>query len=295
MVGENRSRGVRLGAASEWRVEEHGVGDPVVLVHGLGTDASAWDRIVPLLASNYRVLTVDLPGYALNSHVDYVPHADDLAAGLDALLARLDIASAVFVGHSFGGAVSLITAHHYPSRCAGLALIAPGGFGVELNPVVPLMGTRAGAAMLRALYAPRAARTIERIAARVESRSVGSRVRIAELMETYDRLRTRKAREQFQASVRESMALNSDIDRTQIVINARIPVLVLWGREDRVLPPWQAKNVSSMLPWSTVRMLDGVGHTPHRSTPDAVVREIEAFADSGDVRRRRGALLQPDA
>lgn len=292
MVGDDPDNGVRLGAESLWRVEERGTGDPVVLVHGLGTDATTWDRVVPLLAERFRVLTVDLPGYALNSSAESVPHAEDLAAGLDALLARRGIESAVLVGHSFGGAVCLIAAHNYPTRCAGLALIAPGGFGVELNPVVPLMGTRAGAAMLRALYGPRASRTIERIAARVESRGEGSRVRIAELMETYDRLRTEKAREQFQASVRESLALSADIDRSQITINSSIPILVMWGREDRVLPSWQAKNVTTMLPWSQVRLLDGVGHTPHRSTPATVVREIETFAESGDVGRRRGTLVQ---
>lgn len=281
--------------AGEWDVTEYGSGEPLLLVHGLGTDSSAWDRVAPLLAQRFRVIAVDLPGYSLRSQVDTVPSGDELAAGLDALLARMDIDSAVFVGHSFGGAVALLTAHHYPTRCAGLALIAPGGFGVELNPVVPFLGTRAGAAMLRALYRPRPARAIERIARRVEARGAAAdKVRISELMETYGRLRTEQAREQFAASVRESLALSANIDRAQIVINSRIPILVLWGREDRVLPPWQAKNVSSMLPWSTVRLLDGRGHTPHRSDPQTVAREITAFADSGEVSRRRVSLLQPE-
>jgi pimeloyl-ACP methyl ester carboxylesterase len=288
-VAGERVSDVRLGAASEWLVQESGSGDPIVLVHGLGTDSSAWNRVVPLLAERFRVITVDLPGYSLKSVDPQVPHADELAVGLNAVLARVDVSSAVIVGHSFGGAVSMLMAHHFPTRCDGLVLIAPGGFGVELNPVVPFMGTRAGARLLRALYSPRAARTIERIAARVESRSADSRVRISELMETYGRLRTEQARTLFRASVRESLALNAAIDKTQIVINSRIPVLVLWGREDRVLPVWQAKNVSSMLPWSTVRVLDRVGHTPHRSDPRTVAREIVNFADSGAITRRRAA------
>lgn len=293
MAGDIQVADVRLGTASAWPVHETGCGDPVVLVHGLGTDSSAWDRVVPLLAERFRVITVDLPGYSLQSVVPEVPRADDLAVGLDAVLARIGVSSALIVGHSFGGAVSLLTAHDFPSRCDGLVLIAPGGFGVELNPVVPFMGTRAGARVLRALYNPRAARTIERIAARVESRASDGRVRISELMETYDRLRTEQARTQFGASVRESLALHAAIDKTQIVVNSRIPILVLWGREDRVLPVWQAKNVSSMLPWSTVRLLDGVGHTPHRSAPETVVREIMNFTDSGAISRRRHALLGP--
>jgi pimeloyl-ACP methyl ester carboxylesterase len=284
---------VRRGDAPEWLVSDIGRGDAVVLVHGLGTDSGAWDRVVPILAERHRVITVDLPGYSLRSLSDEVPHAADLAAGLDALLERRGVDSAVFVGHSFGGAVCLLTAHHHPDRCSGLVLIAPGGFGVELNPVVPLIGTRVGARLLRALYGRRASRAIERVAERVESRSADSRVRIAELMETYGRLRTEQAREQFRSSVRESLALNADIDRSQIVISSRIPILVLWGREDRVLPPWQAKNAATMMPWSTIRLMDGVGHTPHRSHPLEVIREIEAFVDSGDVRRRRGTLVEP--
>lgn len=277
----------------EWGVTEHGSGDPLLLVHGLGTDSSAWDRVAPLLAAQFRVIAVDLPGYALNSAVDIVPSGDALATGLDALLAGMAIDSAVFVGHSFGGAVALLAAHHYPARCAGLALIAPGGFGVELNPLVPFVRTRAGAAMLRALYRPRASRAIEQIARRVEtSGAPTSRVRISELMETYDRLRTERARAQFRASVRESLALSATIDRAQVVIDPGIPIFVLWGREDRVLPSWQAKNVSTMLPWSTVRVLDGRGHTPHRSDPETVAREIAAFAESEQVMRRRGALLR---
>lgn len=280
--------------SADWNVDDSGSGSPILLVHGLGTDSGAWDRVAPRLAENHRVITVDLPGYSLRSLGDTVPSAADLAAGLDAVLTRLGVASAVLVGHSFGGAVCLLTAHHFPTRCDGLVLIAPGGFGVELNPVVPLMGTRAGARILRALYSPRASRAIERIAAGVQSRPTVDRVRIAELMETYDRLRSEEARERFRASVRESLALNAGIDRTQIVINSRIPILVLWGREDRVLPPWQAKNVTTMLPWSTVHLLDKAGHTPHRSAPGDVLREIENFADSGAILRRHDALLRTE-
>jgi pimeloyl-ACP methyl ester carboxylesterase len=287
--------GVAAGAAgADWLVDDAGSGDAIVLVHGLGTDSRAWDRVAPRLAERHRVITVDLPGYSLRSLGDTVPPAAELAAGLDALLQRLDVTSAVFVGHSFGGAMCLLAAHDFPTRCAGLVLIAPGGFGVELNPFVPLLGTRAGARLLRTLYSPRASRAIERVAARVQARATDDKLRIAELMETYDRLRSEQARERFRASVRESLALNAGIDRTQIDVSSRIPILVLWGREDRVLPPWQAKNVTTMLPWSTVHLLDHVGHTPHRSAPHEVLREIENFADSGAILRRRGSLLQPD-
>jgi pimeloyl-ACP methyl ester carboxylesterase len=279
---------VSRGAAPEWVISDAGVGDAIVLVHGLGTDSSAWDRVAPALAEQHRVITVDLPGYSLRSVIDQVPQATELADGLDALLTGLGVENAVFVGHSFGGAVSLITALRHPERCAGLVLIAPGGFGTELNPLIPLIGTRFGSRLMRSLYGPRTSRAIEGLAARVETRKgQDSRLRIAELMETYDRLRSEQARAQFRASVQVSLALNSGSDRAQFAkVDPRIPILVLWGLDDRVLPSWQAKNATNLLPWSVVRLIGGAGHTPHRSHWRQTNREIGAFVDSSEVRRR---------
>jgi pimeloyl-ACP methyl ester carboxylesterase len=142
---------------------------------------------------------------------------------------------------------------------------------------------------MRSMYGPRRSRTIERLAARVESRSSfrDGRLRVSELMETYDRLRTEQAREQFRAGVQESLALNSVADRRELArIDPHIPILIVWGREDRVLPVWHAKNATSLLPWSVVRIMDGVGHTPHRSHARQTNREIAAFVRLADVQAR---------
>lgn len=273
---------------ASWSYTDSGSGEAIVLVHGLGTDSSAWERVVAVLQDEHRVLSVDVPGYSLRSIVADVPQATELADGLDVLLDGLGIQSAVLVGHSFGGAVSLITAHRHPDRVAGLVLLAPGGFGAELNPFLPLLGTQFGARLLRSLYRPRAAHAIERLAARIERRpSKDSRLRIAELMETYDRLRTEQAREQFRSGVRQSLALNADPARRQYAeIEAEIPILILWGRDDRVLPAWHANNAVALLPWAIVHIVDGAGHTPHRSHPARTAQEIGGFVASDDVRRR---------
>lgn len=277
-----------------WNYTDDGTGPPIVLVHGLGADATAWNRIVPELAAAHRVIAVDLPGYSLRTAVDDVPLARDVADALDSFLADLGIESAVLMGHSLGGTICLMIADRHPRRCGGLVLIAPGGFGTELNPLLPLLTTRVGAQLLERLYGTRASRTIERLAARVESRPVrDSRVRIVELMETYERLRSDRARAQFRSSVRRTLALNAGPDRARLAeLDPTIPILILWGREDRVLPVWHAKNATATLPWSTVRVLDGVGHTPHRSHPYEVARLVTEFVTS-DAVRNRGELSRP--
>ena len=172
-------------------------------MHGLGTDSSAWDRVVAgargRLPRGHR-RPARLLACARSSTA--CPMRANSPTGSMRCWPTWGSARAVLVGHSFGGAVSLITAHGHPQRCAGLVLVAPGGFGAELNPFIPLIGTRFGSRLLRSLYGPRTSRTIERIASRVDGRSgQDSRVRIAELMETYDRLRSEEARAQFRTSV----------------------------------------------------------------------------------------------
>ncbi len=107
---------------------DQGSGDQVLLlIHGLGSNAKGWSRNIPVLAENYRVIAVDLPGYGYSSK-DYYPYSLSFYAQvLTEMLTELGIESAVFVGHSMGGQISIITALTYPERVDKLVLISPAG------------------------------------------------------------------------------------------------------------------------------------------------------------------------
>lgn len=92
--------------------------DPLLLIHGTGADASAWDAVVPLLSSRYRAIAYDRHGYGR----PHGAHAEDAIAILDEK-ARGE--AALVVGWSAGAIVALELASRHPSRVRGLVLLEP--------------------------------------------------------------------------------------------------------------------------------------------------------------------------
>ena len=107
--------------------EDHGSGQPVVLIHGYPLSGRAWDRQVPvLLAAGYRVITYDRRGFGKSSQpttgYDYDTFADDLST----LLEALDLHDVALVGHSMGtGEVTRYLGRHGSQRVAKAVLVAP--------------------------------------------------------------------------------------------------------------------------------------------------------------------------
>jgi pimeloyl-ACP methyl ester carboxylesterase len=104
-----------------------GAGEPLVLLHGLGSSRGAWAAVVPALATHFDVVAVDLPGFgdsdALPAHIEPTPAA--LAGMLAALLDELEITGPHLVGNSLGGWVALETAKIRPVQ--SVTLLSPAG------------------------------------------------------------------------------------------------------------------------------------------------------------------------
>src|SRR6202790_5668102 len=95
--------GTENDAPIEIHYEDHGTGQPVVLIHGYPLSGRAWDRQVPvLLEAGHRVVTYDRRGFGQSSHPAAGYDYDTFAADLATLLGHLDLRDAVLVGHSMG-------------------------------------------------------------------------------------------------------------------------------------------------------------------------------------------------
>jgi len=108
-------------------IDEGSGEETLVLIHGLGTNAKAWNQNIAALAEHFRVIALDLPGYG-KSDKGYFKfsmgfHAEVIAGLLDAL----NIEKAVLVGHSMGGQIAMTAALNYPDKISKLVLIAPAG------------------------------------------------------------------------------------------------------------------------------------------------------------------------
>ena len=107
--------------------EDHGTGQPVVLIHGYPLSGRAWDKQVPaLLEDGHRVITYDRRGFGKSSQPAIGYDYDTFAADLNTLLEHLDLRDAVLVGHSMGtGEVTRYLGHYGPARVGKGVLIAP--------------------------------------------------------------------------------------------------------------------------------------------------------------------------
>jgi pimeloyl-ACP methyl ester carboxylesterase len=120
-VGHENSAGIEI------HYEDHGAGQPVVLIHGYPLSGRAWDKQVPaLLDAGYRVITYDRRGFGQSSQPVTGYDYDTFAADLHALLEHLDLRDAVLAGHSMGtGEVTRYLGRYGPGRVAKGVLVAP--------------------------------------------------------------------------------------------------------------------------------------------------------------------------
>ena len=121
IVGQENSSDIEI------HYEDHGVGQPVVLIHGYPLSGRAWDKQVPaLLKAGYRVITYDRRGFGQSSQPVTGYDYDTFAADLAALLDHLDLHNAVLAGHSMGtGEVTRYLSRYGSARVAKGVLVSP--------------------------------------------------------------------------------------------------------------------------------------------------------------------------
>ena len=100
-----------------------GKGKAVVLLHGFLENQKMWQDLVPELSKKHRVITLDLLGHGETECMGYVHSMEDNADVVQAVLSKLRIRKAVFIGHSMGGYVALAYAELYPEKIRGLVLL----------------------------------------------------------------------------------------------------------------------------------------------------------------------------
>lgn len=106
--------------------EEHGSGQPVVFIHGLGASTRDWECQVPEFSTSYRVITFDLRGHGRSDKPAGPYDLQMLAADLADLLDVLGIGSAHIVGHSLGGGVAFQLALDFPALLSTLVIVNSG-------------------------------------------------------------------------------------------------------------------------------------------------------------------------
>ena len=142
-------------AAEQIRVHylEAGVGEPLLLVHGIGQSLYTWRNVFAELSENYRVLAIDLPGHGYSSRPERFAYSmDEMAALLRGFLQEKGVASAHMIGFSTGAVYLMRLLTLYPGMVANCIAIAPGGISKHMPKLFHRMKNSISAVFSRNLY-----------------------------------------------------------------------------------------------------------------------------------------------
>ena len=266
---------------------DSGSGEAILFVHGLLGSHRNWRHLVDRLDNTNRVIVPDLFGHgASEKHEgDYSPSAQ--AATLRDLINRLDIDRVTIVGHSLGGGISLAFCYLFPDRVERLVLVGTGGLGREVSPAL-----RAATLPVADWVLPVIASQWVRGGAELVGRGLslfGWRASqdIRAAWEGFTELSDADARRAFLATTRAVMNSHGQtIAAHEYLLElAELPVLVVWGTNDMVIPVDHAKRLGELAPECRVEIFDGAGHFPHLDRPDRfadVLRDFMATTERGE-------------
>ena len=257
-----------------------GEGEPAFfLLHGFGASTFSWREMMGPLAEMGTVVAFDRPAFGLTERPmpgewegqnPYAPETQaDLTVGL---MDALGVERAVLVGNSAGGTVALLTALTYPERVAGLVLVDAAVYvgGGTPDFLRPLLNTP----QMRHLGPLLVRRFRDWGMDFARSAWHGPSGITPEVWEGY--LKPLKA-QNWDRALGELTRASHALDLPERLGEVALPVLVVTGDDDRIVPTGQSVRLAEELPQADLVVIPNCGHVPQEECPDPFLRALEDF------------------
>jgi pimeloyl-ACP methyl ester carboxylesterase len=260
-----------------------GSGPAILLIHGIGDNSTTWDVVHAKLAQRFTVIAPDLLGHGKSDkpRADYSVAA--YANGMRDLLSVLDIERVTIVGHSLGGGVAMQFAYQFPHLVERLILVSAGGVTKDVNFVLRMASLPLGSEALALLRLPLVLPAVQ-ISGQIVGKAIGTKGLGNDLSNV---LRILDDLPEPTASAAFSRTLRAVVDwRGQIVtmldrcyLTKAIPVQIVWGTKDVVVPVRHAWMAHSAMPGSRLEIFEGSGHFPFHDDPARFIDVVQRFVD----------------
>ncbi|MEK3725164.1 alpha/beta fold hydrolase [Paenibacillus sp. FSL H8-0034] len=255
---------VAVDGGGKFSYKEQGTGKAVVLLHGFCGSSVYWDELLPLLPNGYHWILPDLRGHGQSGAPAGEYSMEAFAGDLAQLLKGLDAGPAIVLGHSLGGYIALAFAERYPELLSGFGLIHSTGFpdtdaGKEgrLKGIATIEEQGLPAfieGLVPKLFAPDHLQSMPEAVART--------IQIGNSTDP-------------QAAIRTLQGMRSRPDRNDVLSSTKVPVLLVAGAHDQIIPVERTFTVSGSQ--ITQRLIETSGHMSMLEAPEALKEAIESF------------------
>lgn len=258
---------------------EGGSGTPLVLVHGLGGRAEDWVNLMPgLVRDHHHVYALDLPGYGRsewprNAKYSIAEEAGDVKAFMNKMgLQQTDLA-----GWSMGGWVAMRVALDEPQRIRRLMIFDSAGltFGLTWDPSLFVPDTPEKLQTLDNLLMPNGAPPVPKFVQRAI-------------------FRFEKKHGWVVQRNMDSMLTRDDLLDGKLGA-LKMPMLILWGRQDHLIPVSEGEAIHYYVPQSELQIFDGCGHLMPEQCAKQLAPVIKGFLDENSPMGGRKAVIGPKA
>jgi pimeloyl-ACP methyl ester carboxylesterase len=245
---------------------DEGKGDAVVLLHGYLESSGIWNGFGELLAKQYRVISMDLPGHGKSSPVCENQTIEIMADTVNAVLDHLEIGRAVIIGHSMGGYVTLAFAEIFPEKTPGYCLFHSHALAdseeKKMNREREIELVRSGKkSLIVNVNIPRtfAIDNLDKMAAEVERAK-----QIALGTKDY-------------GIICALHGMKSRPDRQRVLRESSVPVMIVAGRKDNNIPFPVYEQHFSLAKHTEVMILENSGHMGFLEEMDKSLKGIAGF------------------
>jgi pimeloyl-ACP methyl ester carboxylesterase len=263
-----------------------GSGQLLLLIHGMAGTAENWHSVIEPLALRSTVIAPDFPGHGRSAPGGGDYSLGSLASGLRDLMLTLGHERATLVGHSLGGGVALQFTYQFPEMVERLVLVSSGGLGPDVSPVLRAAALP-GADLFIAATAGIGSQAGSLLGRGLGLLGMRPSADVAEVARGYASLADPERRKAFLATLRSVVGTEGQrvAARDRLYLAEALPLLIVWGDRDPIIPVEHAEEAHRELPSSRLEIFEGVGHVPQLESPGSFIAALERFLDETEPAR----------